>query len=267
MEIGWIGLFFWFPSQRGLISMCTPFPESLFCCQTWNGSSKLVLLGSVNTFLKRRKSYENTVPVILQRRGATVKSFGTQLKIPSSTLLHTQVWKWRSEAQQNVEEPMSSSASSSSKPTLDPSQLQNSSSEEGIFAVDYAATELVGEDAGVFDITSQKTSSWLAFTAILGVVLAILYVIWIDPQTGYGGAYIDAISSLTSNHEVRFLILRMYILHSTGRHVLVVIRPSDFCWCIYFGLDDGGTCHPKLIIYHGMTPLSCNGNLLPCYRL
>jgi hypothetical protein len=198
----------------------------------------------VNTFLERRKSHENTVPVILQRRGATSKSFGTQLRIPSGTLLHTQVWKWRSEAQQNVEEPLSSSVSSSSKPALDPPQLQNSSSEEGIFAVDYAATELVGEDAGVFDVTSQKTSSWLAFTAILGVVLAILYVVWIDPQTGYGGAYIDAISSLTSNHEVRFLILRMYILHCTGRHVLVVIMPNDFCCCIYFQLDDRGTYHP-----------------------
>lgn len=150
-----------------------------------------------------------------------------------------QVWKWRSEAQQDIEEPSSSSFSSSSKPVVDPSQLQNSSSEEGTFAVDYTGTELVGEDAGVFDVTTQKTSSWLAFTAILGVVLAILYVIWIDPQTGYGGAYIEAISSLTSNHEVRFLILRMYILHSTGRHVLAVIRPSTFA--DVSRLDDGGT--------------------------
>ena len=195
------------------------------------------------TLLWKEENLMRTLPVILQRRGATSKSFGTQLTIPSSTLLHTQVWKWRSEAQQNVEEPLSSSVSSSSKPALDPPQLQNSSSEEGIFAVDYAANELVGEDAGVFDVTSQKTSSWLAFTAILGVVLAILYVTWIDPQTGYGGAYIDAISSLTSNHEVRFLILRMYILHSTGHHVLVVIRPSNFCGCVYFWLDDGGTYH------------------------
>ena len=68
---------------------------------------------------------------------------------------------------------------------------------------DGADAALVGEDAAAFDVTSQSTSSWLLFTAILGVVLAILYVVWIDPETGYGSAYIDAISSLSSSHEVR----------------------------------------------------------------
>jgi len=32
-----------------------------------------------------------------------------------------------------------------------------------------------GEDAAVFDPASQSTRSWVAFTAVLAVVLAILY--------------------------------------------------------------------------------------------
>lgn len=66
-----------------------------------------------------------------------------------------------------------------------------------------ADATLVGEDAAAFDIASQSMSSWLLFTAILGVVLAILYVVWIDPETGYGSEYIGAISSLGDSREVR----------------------------------------------------------------
>lgn len=70
-----------------------------------------------------------------------------------------------------------------------------------------AADALVGEDAAAFDVGNQKALSWIYFSAILGVVLAILYVAWIDPSTGYGGAYLDAVSSFFSSHEVVMLIL------------------------------------------------------------
>ena len=61
---------------------------------------------------------------------------------------------------------------------------------------------LIGEDAAVFQLSSQKLSSWIYFTIVLGVVLTILNFIWIDPRTGYGNAFIQAISSLSDNHEV-----------------------------------------------------------------
>ncbi len=67
---------------------------------------------------------------------------------------------------------------------------------------DGALQLLVGEDAAVFDPSNQKTSSWLLFTLILGVSLTALYVLWIDPNTGYGGAFIDTVSSVSSSHEV-----------------------------------------------------------------
>ncbi|CAK9191537.1 unnamed protein product [Sphagnum troendelagicum] len=70
-----------------------------------------------------------------------------------------------------------------------------------------AAALVVGEDAAVFDPSNQKTSSWLLFTLILGVSLTALYVLWIDPNTGYGGAFIDAVSSVSSSHEVVILII------------------------------------------------------------
>lgn len=76
---------------------------------------------------------------------------------------------------------------------------------------------LVGEDAAVFDVVAQKTSSWIYFTLVLGVVLAILYYIWLDSNTGYGGAFIDALSSRFGNHEVVMLaILAVFALVHSG---------------------------------------------------
>ncbi|KAL5066019.1 hypothetical protein RYX36_027756 [Vicia faba] len=62
------------------------------------------------------------------------------------------------------------------------------SSEEHVTEVidDYG---LVGEDAATFDLEKQKLSSWLYFTAILGVVLFVLNLIWIDVSTGFGGNF------------------------------------------------------------------------------
>ncbi|KAK7379593.1 hypothetical protein VNO80_05057 [Phaseolus coccineus] len=73
----------------------------------------------------------------------------------------------------------------------------------------------VGEDSAVFELGEQKISSWIYFTAILGVVLYVLNVAWIDNSTGYGKAFIDAVSSLSDSHEVVLLIL---ILIFAGVH-------------------------------------------------
>lgn len=67
---------------------------------------------------------------------------------------------------------------------------------------------LVGEDSAAFDLGKQKLSSWIYFTVILGVVLAVLQVAWIDNSAGFGlgKAYIDAVSGISDSHEV---IVRM----------------------------------------------------------
>eukprot|EP00897_Mesotaenium_endlicherianum_P009192 jgi/Mesen1/8300/ME000451S07503 len=77
---------------------------------------------------------------------------------------------------------------------------------------------LVGEDAAVFDSSSQSTTSWVYFTMVLGVVLGILYYIWLDPNTGYGGAFIDAFNGVTDNHELVMvgILLVFAIVHSGG---------------------------------------------------
>jgi hypothetical protein len=51
-------------------------------------------------------------------------------------------------------------------------------------------------------LKKQKISSWIYFTAILGVVLFILNVVWINNETGFGKAFVDAVSSLSDSHEV-----------------------------------------------------------------
>lgn len=88
-------------------------------------------------------------------------------------------------------------------------QVEETSTVPDSLAAQTAAVSdvLVGEDAGVFDVTAQKTSSWVSFTAVLAVVLAILYVVWIDPTTGYGGKFIDGLEgALGGSHEVRNLL-------------------------------------------------------------
>lgn len=61
---------------------------------------------------------------------------------------------------------------------------------------------MVGEDSAEFDLSKQKISSWVYFSAILGVVLFLLNVFWIDNSTGFGKDFINAISSVSESHEV-----------------------------------------------------------------
>ena len=63
---------------------------------------------------------------------------------------------------------------------------------------------LVGEDSAAFDLGTQNIVSWVYFTVILGVVLYVLDVVWIDNSTGFGKVFIDAVSSLSDSHEVGF---------------------------------------------------------------
>lgn len=65
----------------------------------------------------------------------------------------------------------------------------------------------IGEDSAVFELGEQKVSSWVYFTGILGAVLFALNVIWIDPSTGYGTAFVNTVLGLSESHEVIMLIL------------------------------------------------------------
>lgn len=67
------------------------------------------------------------------------------------------------------------------------------------------ASPLVGEDSAEFLLSKQKISSWVYFSLILGVVLYILNLAWIDNSTGFGKLFIDALSSVSDSPEVRTL--------------------------------------------------------------
>ncbi|GFP93392.1 15-cis-zeta-carotene isomerase chloroplastic [Phtheirospermum japonicum] len=75
---------------------------------------------------------------------------------------------------------------------------------------------LVGEDSAEFSLSKQKISSWLYFTLILGVVLYILDVAWIDHSTGFGKVFIDALSTISDSPEVVMLLLILIfaVVHS-----------------------------------------------------
>ncbi|KAG6422848.1 hypothetical protein SASPL_113230 [Salvia splendens] len=70
-----------------------------------------------------------------------------------------------------------------------------------------ASSSLIGEDSAEFVLSAQKISSWIYFTLVLGVVLYILDVVWIDNSTGFGKAFVDAVSSVSGSPEVAMLAL------------------------------------------------------------
>ncbi|KAL6580765.1 hypothetical protein OROMI_006688 [Orobanche minor] len=75
---------------------------------------------------------------------------------------------------------------------------------------------VVGEDSAEFVLSKQKLSSWIYFTGILGIVLYILDVAWIDNSTGFGKVLIDALSRISDSPEVVMLLLTLIfaVVHS-----------------------------------------------------
>lgn len=103
-------------------------------------------------------------------------------------------------------------------------QVQEASTVPDALAAQSAAVTdgLVGEDAGVFDVTAQKTSSWVKFTIVLAVVLAILYVVWLDPTTGFGGKYIDVLEgAVGGSHEVHNSVHPVEVFFDTMNQVSI----------------------------------------------
>ncbi|CAI5469899.1 unnamed protein product [Closterium sp. Yama58-4] len=108
--------------------------------------------------------------------------------------------------------------------TPPPATFKSSQTSQPATSQPAGTLELVGEDAAVFSIDDQKTSSWAAFFGVLGVVMAILYVIWIDPDTGFGGAYIGLFESISDSREIQMLLMLLVfaIVHSGG----AALRPA-----------------------------------------
>lgn len=77
--------------------------------------------------------------------------------------------------------------------------------ERSSISIDPDEDLLVGEDAAVFELGQQKVSSWLYFGGVLGVVLFILQVGWIDNSTGIGKDFINAVSAISDSPEVCML--------------------------------------------------------------
>ncbi|XP_039050033.1 15-cis-zeta-carotene isomerase, chloroplastic-like isoform X2 [Hibiscus syriacus] len=83
---------------------------------------------------------------------------------------------------------------------------------------------LVGEDSAAFDLGTQSIVSWIYFTLVLGIVLFILDVVWIDNSTGYGKAFIDAVSTLSDSHEV--VMLALILIFATVHSGLASFRDT-----------------------------------------
>ncbi|XP_004502273.1 15-cis-zeta-carotene isomerase, chloroplastic-like [Cicer arietinum] len=104
----------------------------------------------------------------------------------------------------NINKPLSSLS-----PTFNFTFVAHSSSRD-------KDSSFLGEDSASFDLGEQKISSWISFTAILGLVLFLLNVLWINNSTGFAKPFVDAVSHLSDSHEVVMLtlILIFAIFHS-----------------------------------------------------
>uniref|UniRef100_A0A0D3HTK8 NnrU domain-containing protein n=1 Tax=Oryza barthii TaxID=65489 RepID=A0A0D3HTK8_9ORYZ len=61
-----------------------------------------------------------------------------------------------------------------------------------------------------------RVASWVYFGGILAVVLWGLNVLWIDPATGVGTRFLEAVAAVSDNHEVTMLLLTIIfaVVHS-----------------------------------------------------
>ncbi|CAM9661079.1 unnamed protein product, partial [Phaeothamnion confervicola] len=100
---------------------------------------------------------------------------------------------------------------------------------------------LIGEDAAVFDFASQSLKSWAFFTAVLGTVLAALYVLWIDPTTGFGDDFVRALESVSGGDSQVTIVLLMGIF-AVCHSGLASLRPlgesivGARAWRVLFGV-------------------------------
>ncbi|KAK9836414.1 hypothetical protein WJX84_002540 [Apatococcus fuscideae] len=80
---------------------------------------------------------------------------------------------------------------------------------------------VVGEDAAFFDSSKQSRGAWTFFTAELAIVLGILYVVWVDPNTGVASRALQASSQLTQSPELTMLAIYLVfaLIHSGGASV------------------------------------------------
>ncbi|CAI9117404.1 OLC1v1018797C1 [Oldenlandia corymbosa var. corymbosa] len=99
---------------------------------------------------------------------------------------------------------------------------------------------LVGEDSAEFDLSKQRISSWVYFAGVLGVVLFILNVVWIDNSTGFGKDFISAVSSLSQSHEsiVAWQVSETKVRSSWGNVLTVSYLPEClFHWLLVLLYD------------------------------
>lgn len=157
---------------------------------------------------ERNSKYQLT-PALTELQGpwrlaASVQSLSQTISPRKQPARSSPFRSWKAELKPDFEESSfpASGQSTPFKVKSSSGDVQNATDPD---SEDSTFSNLVGEDAGVFDVKDQKTSSWIYFTLVLGVVLAILYVAWLDPNTGYGTAFVDALASFNAKHEVTIL--------------------------------------------------------------
>ena len=81
----------------------------------------------------------------------------------------------------------------------------------------------IGEDAAAFDINEQNKSSWVLFFGLLTGVLALIYVLWIDPNSGAGSSFTGLAESIAPTSEIA--ILEILFIFGVVHSGLAYLRP------------------------------------------
>ena len=88
-----------------------------------------------------------------------------------------------------------------------------------------SGARLVAEDSAAFDLANQSLRSWTQFIALLAVVSAGLYGIWIDPNlAGLGTGFVSSVETLSDSHEV--VMLAILVAFGVAHSGMAALRPQ-----------------------------------------
>ena len=83
----------------------------------------------------------------------------------------------------------------------------------------------LAEDSAAFSLENQKLDSWATFAVLLTVVLAGLYVLWVDPEMGGAGArYIEYVQGLLGDPHL--VILGLLAIFGVAHSGLAAFRST-----------------------------------------
>ncbi|KAJ1472683.1 NnrU protein-domain-containing protein [Baffinella frigidus] len=102
------------------------------------------------------------------------------------------------------------------------------------------------QDAAVFAFSEQKLKSWAQFTGVFVTVFAALFVLWLNPSTGFGDEFAQAFINLGGGDSTVAMVSMLTffgVAHSglaglrrTGEEAINSLLGTERVWRVFFGV-------------------------------